>query len=320
MSLDGFTVVSAFLAVVEVALGGAAVVLGFREARARSDAGVTAPRRPLLPLVAAALAATAVVSIPVGWLLLESWIPRWPGVMCVAGVRRIGEGTVGASRFLPDLAAALDFTRILVLFAAGAWLVLRRSAAVGASRRAAIAAALLGAVALVDGAASFGFAVLPREEVHLEAGCCTVPQRGDERLAVQADGGDGLSGLLIGGAALLGAGALAARGRAGTGLLPLGVFALLAAASLPLAARFLAEVAAPAVLGLPYHRCSWCALERAPETAVGALLAVGAACSAGWAFLARWDDGPPAARPLLGAASFGFLGLAAMATVIVCLP
>ena len=252
MSLDGFTVVSAFLAAVEVALGGVAVALGIREARARADAGGAAPRRPLLPLVAAALAATAVVSIPVGWLLLESWIPRWPGVMCVAGVRRIGEGTVGASRFLPDLAAALDFTRLLVLFAAGAWLVLRRSAAVGAPRRAAIAAAILGAVALVDGAASFGFAVLPREEVHLEAGCCTVPQRGDERLAAgPGGGGDGLPAALIGVAALLGAGALAARGRPGTGLLPLGVLALLAAASLPLAARFLAEVAAPAVLRSP---------------------------------------------------------------------
>jgi hypothetical protein len=154
MSLDAFSVVLGFFAVVEVALGIAAAVLGSREA----GGGASEERRPLLALVAAALLGVAALSFPLHYLLLESWVPRWPGIMCVEGVRRIGAGTLGAARWLPGIVAALDLSRILVVFAAGAWLVLRRGPF---ARRAAWAAILLGLVAALDGGAALAYVLLP---------------------------------------------------------------------------------------------------------------------------------------------------------------
>src|SRR5258705_3949557 len=109
MSLDAFSVIVAFLAVLEVALGITAVTLGIREMRASpSTAAAGDDRRPLLVLVGATLLAVALVSLPLFYLLLGSWVPRWPGVMCVEGVRRIGLGSEGAAGWLPSLVAAVD--------------------------------------------------------------------------------------------------------------------------------------------------------------------------------------------------------------------
>ncbi|MCK6480851.1 MAG: hypothetical protein L6R43_12120, partial [Planctomycetes bacterium] len=95
------------------------------------------------------------------------------------------------------------------------------------------------------------------------------------------------------------------------------------------AGTFLSRVAAPVLLELPYHRCTWCCLAGAPESILGAGLLVGAAMCAGWALLVRVGGpgegggggggepaGPSPLRPLLGAASFGFLASGAMAAVI----
>jgi hypothetical protein len=332
MNLEAFSVVVAFLAVVEFALGAAALLLGLREAR--RPAGESAEeRRPLMALVAGALLAVAIASCPLFYLLLASWVPRWPGIMCVEGVRRIGTGTVGAARWLPGLVAALDWTKLLAIFAAGAWAILRRAHGAPAARRAAFAAMALGLVASCDGAVEFAYVAIPKEEVFPSAGCCTVAAAGvglaSDATEAGAPDDAGRAGRLSAGfisfAAVLGIGsaALARRGAAGPGTTAaLALLAVLAAASLPAAARFLADAAAPVLLGLPHHRCAWCALARAPEAVAGTILHVGAALAAGWALVARLSTGRAgeSARILLWAASFGFLGTAAMATVVVCFP
>jgi hypothetical protein len=342
MAPDAFSVVIGFLAAVEAVLGAVALALGIRQAR--SAAGeASADRRPLLVLVAGALLGVSLVSWPLLYLLLAGWVPRWPGIMCVEGVRRIGTGSLGAAGLLPSLIAALDVSRLLVVFGAGAWAVLRRVPGAAAARRAAIAAAALGVLAIADGGLAFAYVAIPKREIPPEAGCCTMERRGAVRDAglspAGAAGEEGRSGLLpaafIAGTALMGAGAgllrvRGARGRAGAAAL--GALAVLAAASAPVASRFLSDVAAPAVLGLPHHRCAWCAFARAPETIVGAALWAGAALCAGWALVARLGAGegspgtpgadtgaPPILGPLLAAASFGFLGTAAMAAVLVSL-
>jgi hypothetical protein len=337
MTLDAFSVAIAFLAVVEAALGAVALVLGLRRRRGSTEEA-SAARRPLLVLVCGALLAVSLASVPLLHLLLASWVPRWPGIMCVEGVRRIGTGSLGAAGWLPSLVAALDLTRLAVVFAAGAWAVLRRIPGDVAARRAALAAAALGLLALVDGGIAFAYAAIPKEEVSPDAGCCTIERSGAHReaglTAAGADGGAGgergLATGLVGGAALLGAAAAllrsrGARGRAGAA--GLAAIALAAAAATPLAARYLSDVAAPVVLGLPHHRCSWCALASAPEALVGAALWTGGVLCSGWALAARIGAGgaaadpPPAILgPLLAAASFGFLGTAAMAAVLAALP
>ncbi len=337
MSLDAFSVLVGFLAVVELGLGSLAMVLGIREAR--TPFGPAAElRRPLLALVSGTLVAVALVSCPLFYLLLASWVPRWPGIMCIEGVRRIGMGTVGAARWLPDLLSALDLTKLLVVFLAGAWVVLRRSPGTSAGLRAALVAIALGLVTSLDGAAAFAYVVLPKEEVRPAAGCCTAaahePAR-DAGLAPSnaADGPDRsprtAAGFIAAAAVLgIGTGMVRRRGPWGRGrAAALALLAALAAASLPAAAGFLANVAAPALLDLPYHHCVWCAFASAPETLVGASLYLGAVLCAGWALVARMasagggDGGDPRRiRGLLGAASFGFLGTAAMSAAGMCCP
>jgi hypothetical protein len=329
MSLDAFSVVVAFFAAVEGVLGALVLVLGLREARATPGPAAEA-RRPLLALSGAALVGVAVVSVPLLWLLLASWVPRWPGVMCVEGVRRIGTGTIGPSSWLPGLVNALDLTKLATVFAAGAWVALRRASGGAPVRAAALAAAALGLVALVDGAVEAAFVVLPRDGIRATAGCCTTPEAAaalDEGLTAAGateTGGEALStGLVAGLSAVLGGLALRFRRRMGEGrarALPLGLIAIAGLALLPPAARHLAEFVAPRVLGLPFHRCVWCAFAQAPETIVAAALLVGAAFSTGWALLAGvfGSAGSRAGeaavvRTLLGAAAFGYLGAAVMA-------
>ena len=311
MTLDPLSAVLGFLAVAEAVLGVLVLFLGWRDLRA-PEGEAAAARRPLLALAAAAAVATALLSLPVHALVLESWVPRWPGVLCAEGVRRIGTGTVGPSRLLPGIVHFLDATRFAVVLAAGAWWILRR---LPGTRRVAIAAVALGAVAALDGAAAFAWVAIPKEEIRASAGCCTAPDLGARRSeGLVADGTppapEGLGAGYVAAAAALGAGAWFSRGRGGR--IPL---AALAAASLPLGAAFLAGVAAPAVLGLPHHRCSWCAFSGAPETLVGAALHVGAVLCSAWAILAGEGS-----RRLLAAAAFGFLASAAMAAVLLVLP
>jgi hypothetical protein len=266
-------------------------------------------------------------------MLLASWVPRWPGIMCIEGVRRIGTGTTGAARWLPGLVAAIDWTKLLAIFAAGTWAILRRAPGAPAARSAAFAAIVLGMVASCDGAAALAYVAIPKEEVFPSTGCCSSGPAASGSALDPTEGLDPAGRLparvvppaFIALAAVLGIGsALLARGGAG-GRGPgaaLALLAVLAAASLPLAARFLSEAAAPTLLGLPHHRCAWCALARAPEAVAGTVLLVGAVFASGWALVARLSRGTTdrSLRILLWAASFGFLGTAAMATVVVCFP
>ena len=52
-------------------------------------------------------------SWPLLYLLLQSYVPEWPDVMCIYGVTRVGAGSVGASRFLPGLVTALQVLKPL---------------------------------------------------------------------------------------------------------------------------------------------------------------------------------------------------------------
>jgi len=326
VSLDAFSVVVAFLAAVEVALGVAAVVLGARQLRRPpATAGETDVRRPLIALVAATLVVVTIVSAPLFYLLLASWVPRWSGVMCVEGVRRIGLGASGAVGMLPRLVGALDVAKPLVVFAAGAWMVLRRVPGTAATRRAACAAIALGCIAAFDGAAEAAYVVVPKEEVVADGGCCTAATRAVARDAgltpdgAAADGGRGIAAAFAATTAALGVASLAARRGTGLAGRPVAGAVLCAAAAvtIPLATTYLADVVAPAVLHLPFHRCVWCAFASAPETIVGAALFLGGVFCVGWASIARiasvhGADGADPAPRLYGTASFCLLGAASM--------
>ena len=90
-----------------------------------TDGGAEAVERNayLMMTLALVLLGLGLASWPLLYLLLQSYVPSWPGVMCIDGVTRIGTGSLGASRFLPGLLTALQVFKPLLMLMGGAWLV-----------------------------------------------------------------------------------------------------------------------------------------------------------------------------------------------------
>src|SRR5262245_21841028 len=112
MILNAYAVLCAFVAALELlcSLLVASLLWGKLTARpsnARagdlSDGPVerNEDRSFLLYLSAGLLLLLGLASWPLLYLLLQSYVPEWPDVMCIYGVTRVGAGSVGASRFLP---------------------------------------------------------------------------------------------------------------------------------------------------------------------------------------------------------------------------
>src|SRR5262249_49616077 len=117
------------------------------------------------------------LSWPLFYLLLQSYVPEWEGVMCIYGVTRIGAGSVGPARFLPPLVTALQAVKPALVFLSGAWFVLylinrgtRTAPLTGRVHLLVLAAGLLG---VADAAAEGAYLVIPKKEVFLSTGCCT---------------------------------------------------------------------------------------------------------------------------------------------------
>ena len=332
MILNAFSVVAAFLAVLRTALGLAVVVAGvraIRRARSVRERGVGEERFHLLLASCFTLAGLAAVSWPLLYLVLESYVLSWPGVMCVQGVTRIGAASVGPASWLPLLLGILAVTKPLLVFVSGAWLVLHVRNRRGRTDALLVPVlgtlTLAGLLAVADGAAETAYLVIPKEEKFLAAGCCAaeLPARGvpvpeappDQKAAITA------AFLGVGSGVVL---ALSAAIRYGGAWL--WVALLLAIASLPLGFLFLEGVAAPRFLHLPYHHCVFCLARRMPETLVGIALYVTGALGVGWAVVGRLGGGGLAssedARPertgegLLRTARFGYLGALVMACVM----
>src|SRR5262245_54934293 len=126
MILNTFAVVDFFLVILRFALGITVFWLSVAAWRSlkspQSDSnGKFDSRYSLLFLVAWPLMGLTVASWPVTYLLLQSYIPQWPGVMCIYGVTQVGTGSVGASRFLPRLLLATQLLKPGVVFMSGAW-------------------------------------------------------------------------------------------------------------------------------------------------------------------------------------------------------
>jgi len=335
MILNAFSVLAVFAALLRVVLGLVVVFVGVRAIRRhrRAAAGTDENRFYLLVSMSATLLGLVLVSWPLLYLVLQSYVPQWPGVMCIRGVTRIGTGSVGAASYLPGLVGFLEVTKPALIFVSGAWLVLhfanRRDRVGALMGRAFWALLLCGVWATVDGAAELAYLIIPKQEASLAAGCCSVepallsvagpfrpPLPGSASVEDHTWLGVAFFSL---GAALVVILSLALR-RAARGGTPWLALALVGAlVSLPLGVAFLGAVAAPAFLRLPYHQCGYCLIASAPESLVGIALYVGGAFGIGWACIARWLGTTAADRsdlslPLLRVARFGYLASLLMMT------
>lgn len=224
---------------------------------------------PLAGHLATVLLGVALVSWPLLYLLLDSYVPTWRGVVCIQGVTRVGTGSVGATGHLPTLVGVLQFTKpalVLVVGTATALLAVDRTTATSPllGRRLGVLLAASG-VALLDAAAGLAYVLIPKRERFLESGCCVYAPSGTDRLV---EGGfssrtvaDHDPTALTLAAALVALALVLATTRAirrprwtlGAGLA--------AALAVPTTLAFVREVAAPRLLGLAGHRCTYCVME-----------------------------------------------------------
>lgn len=255
-------------------------------------------RRSYLMLsLASLLVVLNVVAWPLFYMMLQSLIPQWPGVMCVYGVAQIGKGSDGSARLLPDLVATLEWLKPAIVFLSGLWLVLyrinRETPTAPLATRVLVIQAALACFAIGDVAAEAAYLAIPKREESLSTGCCTTALAGRYDAAFQAlqsmVGGSSKTGLTVayvsvnlGLILLLGfrryLGRLHAAGPAAP--LLVGIFAV------PLSAAFFVEIAAPTVLHLPYHHCLYDLIPRAPDMVLDIVLFVSGIFGIGWAFAA----------------------------------
>jgi hypothetical protein len=308
MILNAYAVLDGFLSLLRLGLGLLVLLLGLsawriwrRTASAPEAARYLEDRFYLLFLLAGLLLVLNVLAWPILYLLLQSYVPEWPGVMCIYGVTRIGTGSLSASRFLPPLVTALQLLKPALVFLSGAWFVLhlinRHTRTAPLTGRIVALLLCLGLLVVVDAAVELAYLAIPKKEVFLSVGCCTVAfddESGGSRFLPQALAGDEAvpwfyrayyaqnAGMVL---------ALLLAVRLGRGHPRGGWLALLLAGallSLVVNAVFLVEVASPLLLRLPYHHCPYDLVPMAPESLVAIALFLGGSFSIGWACVAAW--------------------------------
>jgi hypothetical protein len=255
----------------------------------------------LLSLLAMWLLGLTLIAWPLLYLLLQSYVPQWPGVMCIFGVTQIGSGSMGISRWLPSLVSATQWLKPMAIFVSGAWLVLYRiyrAAPQGVLlRRVLLAELMLGMLVLADAAIEGAYLVIPKQEEFLFTGCCTsgnptrtssatsILQLG-QRTATWISGTYYAANLIL--LACLWSVRSHCRVRQRASRMGIGLVLLSVIAALPITHAYFVEVATPTILRLPYHHCLYDLIPRAPDMVVAIVLYLGGCAAVGWAGIVRW--------------------------------
>jgi hypothetical protein len=308
MILNGYAILDAFITTFRLGFGLLVVLVGIsawrtweaRQPLAEKQQSIGA-RLHLLFQMAVLLLVLNIASWPVFYLVLLSYVPEWPGVMCIYGVTRIGTGSAGPARFLPLLLQFLQATKPVLIFLSGAWLVVhllnRRT------RTAPLTSLVLGLVlaaamiALSDAVTEMAYLVIPKKEVFPSAGCCMAvfsddgnagrflpPDLVDDSHAPWAYAAYfGINGFMV---VVLGRIFFLSRGIIDQK--QLGIVMVAALVSGLVNWVFLVGIAAPILLHMPNHQCPYDLVTEAPSSLVSAALFVGGSFCVGWAGVARW--------------------------------
>jgi hypothetical protein len=218
--------------------------------------------------------------------------------MCIYGVTKIGSGTIGASRYLPGLVTGLQLTKPLVVFASGAGFVLylinRQTPSGPIFNRVLLALLLIGGVTVADSVAEISYLTIPKSEIRVAGGCCTTTLETVRQVSQftpgirVAEGGRphliaacyALNLAMIGGLFMH---VIRPGRRNGPSTWLLYAGALL---SVPVSLLYLVEIAAPAILGLPFHHCAYDLISVAPESMLAVGLFLLGCFSVGWSWVA----------------------------------
>jgi hypothetical protein len=266
----------------------------------------------LLYLLGGLLLTLNVLSWPIFYLLLQSYVTEWPGVMCIYGVTRVGAGSLSSSRFLPPLLTTLQASKPLLVFLSGAWFVLylinRRTRTAPLTGRVLLLVLAAGALAGADAVAELAYVLIPKKEVFLSSGCCTAlfdVEGGSARFIPRSLVGERAGVWLYGAYYAANAAMILALGWCARlcawrlpvkWLAPLFVAAVLC---LAVSAIFLIEVAAPRLLHLPDHHCPYDLVPQAPRSLLAVGLCFAGTFFAGWGCIAGWLGGGPESGPFV---------------------
>jgi hypothetical protein len=335
MVLNGYTILSIFLCLMRLILSLIVVSVAFtswrmsRRTLTPEQTETVENRSYLLFLSGTVLIGINVVSWPIMYLLLQSYVQEWPSAMCIYGITQIGAGTLGTSRFLPALLTGLQWTKPLLVFLSGAGYVLyrinRRTQTAPLQNRVLLVLLLIGASTFVDSAVEGAYLIIPKTEIRLAGGCCTnalefIEQESKFRPRIRFTETQrpylftayySLNLAMIAGLFYYVAFKPSQTRRPWQWLLLLG--GLL---SIPVSLLYLIEIAAPAILGLPFHHCAYDLISAAPESVAGVGLFLLGCFSVGWSFIARefgsCDQSrsfiPEYVSRLLFLALFGYVG------------
>ena len=195
---NAYAVLAGFLSLVQLGVGTVALLVGARLMYASGQRSQSLDRLPspdktpppdILTrredrlYLAVVLGTLQLIVTVVGWpllyLLLQSYVPRWPGVMCIYGVLRIGSESDGAAGWLPTFLSMLQFTKPLGVLLAGAWFELyrldRATTHSPLARRVVGLLVLTSALTVVDAAVELSYLAIPKQDESLSVGCCTAP-------------------------------------------------------------------------------------------------------------------------------------------------
>ncbi|HQU44504.1 MAG: hypothetical protein B7Z73_16490 [Planctomycetia bacterium 21-64-5] len=299
MITSGYSALAGFIGVLQFVAGAAAIGVGVRNVLlGRVDQADAADRLEsstyLAALLAYLLLGLSLASWIVLYLMLDSFVPQWPGAMCIYGVTLIGEGSRGVYGWLPKLVVLLQFLKPVLVFAIGAALVLYRSYRLQGTRvllpRIALLLLMAGIVASLDAATELAYVSIPKREDMPNSGCCSVSAIGpgtpmtlgpqeQQQLSIAYY----VCQLVI--VTMLWRQARQPGRPAAWSLLALSLAAIV---TLWVSMRFLVDVASPILLHLPYHRCLYDLVQKVPESGLAIGLLLWGTFCVGWTCVLAW--------------------------------
>lgn len=292
MIINVFTIISLFIAAVSLVLGlfQAGVSLFLYKNWKTVKTGEQKTRLEdfayLVLLIASVVLMVRLLSWPLFYATLNSYVPEIQGAMCVAGVTQIQSG----------MARLLQTIKPLVFFAVGGWLLLNmldRSTKTGPLMQKKFL--LLSLVSFLVIGDSLGEMVyLFKVKATSSVACCTtifdVPSRSSAMIP-KSIFGEGYGGLMI---PIYYASNLIVTGFIGIliwtgspGIVALAVAVLLALLNVPLTGICALEKIAPTLMELPYHHCLYCFPKNVPDGAIIISLFVIGTFSIGWVFMLK---------------------------------
>lgn len=302
MILNAYAVLDLFFCTLRLLAGTLLLALGFASLRSicrstSSNQQIIDERGHLLSLLTFLVLVLGVVSWPLFYLLLQSYVGQWPDVMCIYGVLHIGQGSLGSRRFLPSLLMALQLVKPALVFVTGGWLVLylinRQTPTASLHGRVLAFVIAAGALAAADAGCEGAYLAIPKKADYLSSGCCTVasePSSDDSGpRAICPDWAEpfvpeayltaniGMIYLLIRPSGKFNHPLSARR---------LALIALAGMATALITMLFVIDIAAPVLLHQPDHHCPYDLASMAPLSILALAAVALGAFSAAWAWVA----------------------------------